>query len=513
VFLSPSGLSSGTEELKVDVLYTPELCDIRSQNGDYIAYHYVGRLLDGSEFDCSFNYNQPYKFTLGRREVIQGMDRGLQGTCIGDRLKITIPPSMAYGERGVGEKIPPNSTLVFYVDVLSIKRDGVTLSPIVTSDQLLYTGTNAYSSQKWQECVDVLEQAIVAYKEEQDKLFACQTQCRNSTEIYKLRAKWISFSDSVLLDQFYHLFKLHQCAKQCKAQLYGKHKSYSSATASAFETRTVYSYLQLCYYRLGQVEDARVAAETFYDFNVDSELGLHNMKFYGSLRRDNPPEYNPREISMEHMKLYSQGQTAYSNSQFSTAINKFEAALKKFYGAVWKCQLKCLDNFTESFDEDLDNELGDDALMIAARYVSAYVLCCKKCVEKLTFYELQPGKVEQNYASSHYNYLQFCYYQMGDNKNASQCAGTYILMLPDDDAMKENIRYYKSQTNIVDSDFNPRQDAYDYFIEQMKLEILWKMASIPRSTVATLAHGLKGDRGEYTEETKKHKQTPVTHSR
>ena len=281
----------------------------------------------------------------------------------------------------------------------------------MTSDQLLYSGTNAYTLEKWQECVDTLEQAIVSYKEEQAKLLSCQTQCRESIETYGLRSEWIDFTDSVLLDQFYHLLKLHQCTKQCKAQLYGKHKSYSAATASVFESQTVYSYLQMCYYHLGQMKEARAAAETFYDFNVDSELGLNNLRFYGSLKRDDPPQYNPREVSMEHLKLYGEGRAAYSNSQFSTVVEKMETALEKFYPAVQNCQLKCLDNFTESFDEDLDNELGDDALMVAARYVSAYVLCCKKCVDKLTSYEVTPGNVEQNYVSSHYHYLQFSYYK------------------------------------------------------------------------------------------------------
>lgn len=305
----------------------------------------------------------------------------------------------------------------------------MTLSTTVTSDQLLYSGTNAYTAERWQDCVDILEKAILVYKDEQDKLMSCYTQCQSATT-GTLQEEPVNSTDYALLNHFYYLFKQQQCSKQCRAQLYGKHKSYSAATANVFEDRTVYNYLQMCYYHLGSVDEARVAAETFYDFNVGSELGLNNLRYYGSLRRDDPPKYNPREVSMEHRKLHMEGRTAYGNEQFSTVIEMMETALEKFYLAVGNCKLKCMYNFTEHFDEDLDNELGDDALMVAARYVSAYVMCCKTCVDTLTFYEVKPGDVEQNYVSSHYHYLQFTHYKSKLNTTMYVYVGNIVPHAP-----------------------------------------------------------------------------------
>lgn len=91
--------------------------------GDSITVDYVGTLEDGTKFDSSIDAKQPFTFTLGEHKVIQGWDEGLIGAKLGEKRKLVIPPEMAYGEAGAGDKIPPNSTLIFEVDVLAIKPE------------------------------------------------------------------------------------------------------------------------------------------------------------------------------------------------------------------------------------------------------------------------------------------------------------------------------------------------------------------------------------------------------
>ena len=83
-------------------------------------------------FISSFDYNSPYIVSLGHGRIIPGMDRGLMGTCLWERRRITIPPHLGYGERGVGKIIPGNSTLVFYIRLIKIERVrvGVNVHPI-----------------------------------------------------------------------------------------------------------------------------------------------------------------------------------------------------------------------------------------------------------------------------------------------------------------------------------------------------------------------------------------------
>ncbi|KAK9895931.1 hypothetical protein P389DRAFT_72133 [Cystobasidium minutum MCA 4210] len=107
--------------LQIDVLSKPEVCDMTSRKGDLLSMHYTGTLAsDGTEFDSSRRRQQPFDFTIGRGQVIQGWEQGLLDMCIGERRKLTIPPEMAYGGRAMG-KIKAYSTLVFDVELLDIK--------------------------------------------------------------------------------------------------------------------------------------------------------------------------------------------------------------------------------------------------------------------------------------------------------------------------------------------------------------------------------------------------------
>lgn len=95
--------------------------DKQVKNGDLVSVHYKGTLENGTEFDSSYKYNQPFEFTVGASEVIKGWDLGLVGMKIGEKRKLTIPSSLGYGERGAGKVIPPNATLIFEIELLEIK--------------------------------------------------------------------------------------------------------------------------------------------------------------------------------------------------------------------------------------------------------------------------------------------------------------------------------------------------------------------------------------------------------
>jgi FKBP-type peptidyl-prolyl cis-trans isomerase len=89
-------------------------------SGRTVNVHYSGWLAGGRKFDSSRERGEAFAFVLDAREVIAGWDEGVRGMKVGGKRRLVVPPHLGYGEQGAGNAVPPNATLVFDVELLSV---------------------------------------------------------------------------------------------------------------------------------------------------------------------------------------------------------------------------------------------------------------------------------------------------------------------------------------------------------------------------------------------------------
>jgi FKBP-type peptidyl-prolyl cis-trans isomerase FkpA len=117
---SKSKETPSVKGLKIEDLKTGDGAEAVA--GKNVTVHYTGWLQSNNQkFDSSVDRGQPFSFNLGSGMVIKGWDVGVAGMKVGGKRKLTIQPEMGYGERGAGAVIPPNSVLVFDVELLGVK--------------------------------------------------------------------------------------------------------------------------------------------------------------------------------------------------------------------------------------------------------------------------------------------------------------------------------------------------------------------------------------------------------
>ncbi|CAM9128457.1 unnamed protein product [Phaeothamnion confervicola] len=90
------------------------------RRGQYVEIHYTAFLENGTQFDSSRERGKPFRFRLGCEQVVPGLDDGVAQISVGERAKVVIPASMAYGEKGFPGLVPPNSILVFDIELIAI---------------------------------------------------------------------------------------------------------------------------------------------------------------------------------------------------------------------------------------------------------------------------------------------------------------------------------------------------------------------------------------------------------
>ncbi|HAY33811.1 MAG TPA: hypothetical protein DCY06_06705 [Bacteroidetes bacterium] len=126
ISFSQSDTSSTASGLKYIIM--EEGTGAKAENGKSVEVHYSGYLLDGKKFDSSIDRNEPIEFILGKGQVIKGWEEGIALMNVGDKMRLIIPSELAYGKKGAGDIIPPDATLVFDVELMSVGTPKISIA-------------------------------------------------------------------------------------------------------------------------------------------------------------------------------------------------------------------------------------------------------------------------------------------------------------------------------------------------------------------------------------------------
>lgn len=92
-----------------------------AKSGRKVTVHYTGWLLNGTKFDSSVDRGRPFEFKLGAERVIKGWDEGIAGMKVGGKRQLRVPSRLGYGASGAGNRIPPDATLLFDIELLAVQ--------------------------------------------------------------------------------------------------------------------------------------------------------------------------------------------------------------------------------------------------------------------------------------------------------------------------------------------------------------------------------------------------------
>jgi rhodanese-related sulfurtransferase len=137
--LVSSGTTQSTSASELEITTLSAGTGKVAELGMKVKVHYTGTLLNGTIFDSSIPRKKPFEFILGKGQVIKGWEQGILGMKVGEKRKLFIPSELAYGEKGAGASIPPNSELIFDVELIDIgfppKLTGVNSKQLVQAQK------------------------------------------------------------------------------------------------------------------------------------------------------------------------------------------------------------------------------------------------------------------------------------------------------------------------------------------------------------------------------------------
>ncbi|XP_043732209.1 prolyl 3-hydroxylase 1 isoform X1 [Cervus elaphus] len=334
---------------------------------------------------------------------------------------------------------------------------------LTAPDLLFAEGTAAYARGDWAGVVLSMERALRSRAALRALRLRCRTRCAADLpwEVDPDSPPRLAQASgaSALHDLrfFGGLLRRAACLRRCLGP--STAHSLSEELELEFRKRSPYNYLQVAYFKINKLEKAVAAAHTFFVGNPEHMEMRQNLDYYQTMSGVKEADFKDLEAK-PHMLEFRLGVRLYSEEQPQEAVPHLEAALREYFVADEECRALC----EGPYDYDGYNYLEYNADLFQAitdHYIQ--VLSCKQnCVTELASHPSREKPFE-DFLPSHYNYLQFAYYNIGNYTQAIECAKTYLLFFPNDEVMSQNLAYYTAMLGEEQArSIGPRESAQEY---------------------------------------------------
>uniref|UniRef100_A0A1A7YAL0 procollagen-proline 3-dioxygenase n=1 Tax=Iconisemion striatum TaxID=60296 RepID=A0A1A7YAL0_9TELE len=316
----------------------------------------------------------------------------------------------------------------------------------VPYDFLFDGAVEAYYKGDWLSVILNMEKALLSKAAVRKVKAQCRLSCANQTAFGEPLAGMgvpVPGAGSVEdLGFFQKILRRADCVNSCETEQLGSPTLYqvSEEVDLEFQKRTPYNYLQVAYFKINKLDKAVAAANTFFQANPDHSEMKQNLDYYRMMAGVQEEDFKDLESST-HMAEFLQGKSFYSDDSFGLAAEHFEAATDEYFIADKECRALCEGAYR--FDGYNYMEYSADLFQTVTDHYLQVLSCKQHCSVDMAS---AAGRNQpfQDFLPSHFNYLQFSYYNSEKYEQAIECAKTYLLFYPEDEVMNQNLNYYSA---------------------------------------------------------------------
>ncbi|XP_042180376.1 prolyl 3-hydroxylase 1 isoform X3 [Oncorhynchus tshawytscha] len=313
-------------------------------------------------------------------------------------------------------------------------------------DLLFDTAVEAYYKGDWMTVILNMERALRNKAAIRRVKAHCRITCANQSAFGEPLSSMVvpvpgagSVED---LGFFQKIMKRADCVNTCESEKIGPptiHKVTEDVDLE-FKKRTPYNYLQVAYFKINKLDKAVAAANTFFLANPDHMEMKQNLDYYRMMAGVQQEDFKDLE-ARPHMAEFLAGKRYYSSDSFGLAIDHFEAAVEEYFSADQECRALCEGAYV--YDGYNYMEYSADLFQSMTDHYMQILNCKQKCSVELAS-TAGKDKPFEDFLPSHFNYLQFSYYNSEKYEQAIEWAKTYLLFHPEEEVMNQNLAYYSA---------------------------------------------------------------------